>query len=191
MISGANVLVTTTFDGAEHLLMGEKRYGQDAGLLVLPGGKSDLIDNPNDQGFLPFGLEPPVDTAVREVAEETGVVILPSELYFIGSIDYERSIQHDWCDEIDSEFATAIFRAVIAEKRARSFNLQPTRELNPEWFKTDDLPLERMQPDMQFWIKTALQMTRHDLMFGSFEYIRSAKDKPYSLKKHEVFINGH
>lgn len=115
------------FNGDETLLI-EKKRGVGEGLYNGPGGKIENEENP-------------VECAVRETREE--VKVKPEDLEKMGELKFF--------------FGKKPFMFVHVFK-AEIFSGEPeeTEEARPEWFQTDNLPLEDMWPDDKYWIPKML-----------------------------------
>lgn len=114
------------------VLLGEKLTGLGVGKFVGAGGK----------------LEPGESAraaAVREVAEELGVVVAASDLVAISDITYPFVDKDEWSQR-SFGFVT------------RTWTGTPTgsAELAPHWFPVDAIPFERMWADARLWLPRAL-----------------------------------
>lgn len=114
------------------VLLGEKLTGLGVGKLVGAGGK----------------LEPGESAraaAVREVAEELGVVVAASDLVAISDITYPFVDKEEWSQR-SFGFVT------------RTWTGTPTgsTELAPNWFPVDTIPFDRMWADARLWLPRAL-----------------------------------
>jgi len=119
-------------DGGRQVLLGRKKEGLGAGRLVGLGGK----------------LEPgetAVAAAVREVHEESGVVVAASDLDHRGRLTYRFPTRSSWSQESD---------VFVAER----FDGEPVEsdELVPAWYEVDRLPLDEMWDDARFWLPGVL-----------------------------------
>lgn len=122
----------TIFGRRIEVLLGEKLTGLGTGKLVGAGGK----------------LEPgesPVDAAVREVAEELGVVVAPVDLTPISCITYPFIDRDEWSQRSHGFLA-------------RTWSGEPTAssELDPQWFDVTALPFDRMWADAATWLPQAI-----------------------------------
>lgn len=114
-------------DGPRVLLMRKKR-GHGAGRINGPGGK----------------LEPgetPLDCAVRETREETGVTPLGPTLR--GLFRFVDLVQPQWLGYV-----------FIAERHVGT--AVETEEGSPVWTPVDDLPLTQMWEDDRYWLPRLL-----------------------------------
>ena len=122
----------TALGNRTEVLLGEKLTGLGAGKFVGAGGK----------------LEPgesPVDAAVREVAEELGVVVAPADLEAISVITYPFVDRDEWSQRSHGFIA----RNWTGEPAASS-------ELDPRWFDIAEIPFDRMWADAATWLPQAL-----------------------------------
>ena len=114
------------------VLLGEKLTGLGVGKLVGAGGK----------------VEPGEDAraaAVREVAEELGVVLDPADLEPISRITYPFVDKDEWSQRSFGFIA-------------RTWSGTPTAstELAPRWFGVVRLPFDRTGADARLWLPRAL-----------------------------------
>lgn len=126
------VYLLRTGDAGDEVLLGEKLYGLGKGRLVGPGGK---IEKP----------ETPVEAAVREVAEEVGLVVRPGDLSVVGRLQYEFPHKPAWSQT--SWVLTA--RSWVGAPRSSD-------ELDPHWFAVDAIPFDRMWSDAEHWLPGVL-----------------------------------
>jgi len=128
------VRTVRTPDGTlNEILLGEKLTGIGIGKLVGAGGK----------------VEPGEDAraaAVREVAEELGVYIHPTDLEPISLITYPFIDRDEWSQRSHGFIA----RRWVGEPRA-------SKELAPQWFDASAIPFDRMWADAQTWLPNALE----------------------------------
>jgi 8-oxo-dGTP diphosphatase len=143
-------LVFIIQDG-EALLI-EKKRGVGEGLFNGPGGKVE-------------GDETIEEAAVRETVEETKV--RPEEVEKVGELEFVFG---------DDPF---MFVHVFT---ADSFSGTPeeTEEARPEWFSTDDLPLDKMWPDDRYWIP---RMLDDEKFLARFMF----DDKGNEILEHEFY----
>jgi 8-oxo-dGTP diphosphatase len=127
------------------VLLGRKLAGLGIDRLVGPGGKLEPGESPRE-------------AAVREVAEEVGLVVDPRDLVPIGEIAYPFVDEPRW-SQFSHAFTTDRF---AGDPRASD-------ELDPQWFALDVLPVERMWADAALWLPRALagEFVRATLHFGA------------------------
>src|SRR5262249_1037749 len=89
--------------------------------------------------------EAPADAAAREVAEESGLVVLPSALTHMASLNFVFPARPAW-DQTAEVFAATEFGGVAAE----------SDELIPRWFDVGSLPLDGMWDDARYWLPLVL-----------------------------------
>lgn len=131
-------------DGTRQVLLGRKKKGLGAGNIVGLGGK----------------LEPgesPLDAAVREVEEESGLVVAASALVPLGVLTYLFPHRESWSQE-SSVFVCSEWAGTPRE----------SDELNPEWFDVASLPVDEMWDDARHWLPGVLAGTpvRATFTFG-------------------------
>ncbi|RWZ46531.1 8-oxo-dGTP diphosphatase [Labedella phragmitis] len=128
-------------DKGDEVLVGRKLTGLGAGRSVAPGGK-----------ILPG--ESREAAVVREVAEETGIVIDPAGLEPRGTLDYRFPSKPEWSQ-----------RSFVFVCRSFSGNGEPSTELEPEWWALGDVPLDRMWDDAASWLPAVLAGGTVDAVF--------------------------
>ncbi|WP_189350346.1 8-oxo-dGTP diphosphatase [Zhihengliuella salsuginis] len=119
-------------DGTPATLLGLKRRGFAAGKTVLPGGKVE----PGESG---------AEAAVRELNEETGLVVAADELELAATIDFVFPAQPAadmWC---------RVFR-VGGRAAEESGTARDTDELAVRWFRIDELPWAQTWQDAARWL---------------------------------------
>lgn len=130
--------------GRTEVLLGRKKHGLGEGYYVGLGGKLE----PGERA---------VDAAVREVFEESGLVVVADELDPRGVLSYHFPHRESWSQE-SSVFVT------------RRFEGDPVAsdELDPEWFALDEVPYEQMWDDAKRWLPAVLAggAVRRTFVFG-------------------------
>jgi 8-oxo-dGTP diphosphatase len=119
-------------DGEPQVLLGRKKKGLGLGNIVGLGGK----------------LEPgesPVEAAVREVEEESGLVVSASALERRGFLTYLFPHRETWSQE-STVFVCATWKGSPRE----------SDELDPVWFDIASLPLDEMWDDARHWLPGVL-----------------------------------
>ncbi|MHA7156020.1 8-oxo-dGTP diphosphatase [Arthrobacter sp. TMN-50] len=132
-------LFRETAAGSE-VLLGLKKTGFGAGRIVTLGG----------------GVEPgetEAEAAVREVAEESGVVVVESRLTRLGRIRWRFPSQPA------ANMDAAIFTAVEWTGTPR-----PTTEVEPAWYPVTDLPWDGMWDDARHWLGSVIDGTPLDVL---------------------------
>jgi 8-oxo-dGTP diphosphatase len=118
--------------GTPEVLLGLKKSGFGAGKWVGLGGHIE-------EG------EKPVAAAVREVAEESGLVVPADSLQHLASIEFRFPARPSW-DQTADVFVTSVYRGEPAE----------SDEIAPRWFAEDALPLDLMWDDARYWLQRVL-----------------------------------
>jgi 8-oxo-dGTP diphosphatase len=125
-------LITRTTGGQPEVLLGRKKTGFGAGKWVGLGGHVE-------------DGEKPVMAAVREVEEESGLIVRPDELAHMATITFLFPARPAW-DQTADVFATAAYQGEPAE----------SDEIAPRWFPVADLPLDGMWDDARYWLPLVL-----------------------------------
>ena len=131
--------------GGTQVLLGRKKKGLGLGNIVGLGGK----------------LEPgetAVDAAVREIEEESGLVVAASALAPLGVLTYLFPHREAWSQE-SSVFVCSEWSGTPRE----------SNELNPVWFDVAALPLDDMWDDARHWLPGVLAgvPVRRTFTFGA------------------------
>ncbi len=119
--------------GAEpEVLLGFKKTGFGAGKWVGLGGHIE----PGEK---------PVQAAVREVAEESSLVVPPDSLSHLASLTFVFPARPSW-DQTAEVFVTTQYEGQPAE----------SDELVPIWFPVSELPFDEMWDDARYWLPIVL-----------------------------------
>ena len=119
-------------DGRREVLLGFKKSGFGAGRWVGLGGH--IEDG-----------EEPADAAAREVAEESGLIVVASALAHVARLHFLFPTRPSW-DQTADVFMTADFAGEPAE----------SDEVVPRWFASDALPFDGMWDDARYWMPLVL-----------------------------------
>jgi 8-oxo-dGTP diphosphatase len=114
------------------VLLGFKKSGFGAGRWVGLGGH--IEDG-----------EKPIEAAVREVAEESSLVVAPDSLSHMASLRFVFPARPSW-DQTAEVFVTAEFAGQATE----------STELIPRWFSVAELPFDGMWDDARYWLPVVL-----------------------------------
>ena len=119
-------------EGKPQVLLGRKKKGLGVGNIVGLGGKLE-------------SGESAVDAAVREIAEESGLVVESSALNRLGLLTYQFPHREEWSQE------STVFVCDEWSGTPRESN-----ELNPRWFDIASLPVDEMWDDARHWLPGVL-----------------------------------
>ncbi|MEJ7629508.1 MAG: NUDIX domain-containing protein [Nocardioidaceae bacterium] len=125
-------LVRDGGDGSTYVLLGKKKRGLGAGNVVGLGGKVE----PNEDARA---------AAVREVAEESGVVVDPRDLEERAFIDFRFPTKPSWDQQA----------AVFVARRWQGDPVE-TDEITPTWYDVDAIPIDAMWSDARHWLPQVL-----------------------------------
>lgn len=140
--------------GTTEVLLGRKKHGLGMGNFVGLGGKLEAGESA-------------VDAAVREVFEESGVVVAASDLEPRGLLTYHFPHREAWSQE------SSVFVC-----RAWTGTPSGSDELDPEWFAVDAVPYGEMWDDARHWLPAVLAggRVRRTFVFG--EDLATVVDAP-------------
>ena len=126
--------------GGPEVLLGLKKSGFGAGKWVGLGGHIE-------EG------EKPEAAAVREVWEESGLLVPADSLQRMASIEFRFPVRPSW-DQTADVFVSWVYRGEAAE----------SDEVAPRWFGEHELPLSLMWDDAKHWLPLVLAGERVDAL---------------------------
>lgn len=127
------IMTRTTADGAREVLLGLKKHGViGKGKIVGPGGHVEVG-------------ETELEACVRELEEETGLVVEAADLRAAGTVVFRFPTRPEW-DMSVAMFTGERFGGELVE----------TDELAPSWYPIDALPFDRMWDDAKHWLLRVL-----------------------------------
>lgn len=132
-------------EGALQVLLGRKKKGLGLGNIVGLGGKLEPGESARD-------------AAVREIEEESGLVVAASALHALGELTYLFPHKQAW-SQISNVFVCSEWSGTPRE----------SNELDPVWFDVAKLPLDEMWDDARHWLPGVLTGTpvRATFTFGA------------------------
>jgi 8-oxo-dGTP diphosphatase len=133
-------LIRREYAGGPQVLLGLKKAGFGAGKWVGLGGHVE----PGEK---------PVAAAVREVEEESGLLVPADSLQHMASIEFRFPVRPSW-DQATDVFVTSVYQGEPAE----------SSEVAPRWFGTDALPLDGMWDDARYWLPRVLAGEHVDVL---------------------------
>lgn len=122
--------------GDGEVLLGLKRRGFGTGRIVGIGGHVE----PGESDL---------DAAVRETFEETGLTVIPTELYDAGRIIFR------FPSAPESDMSVALYRAT-----RWTGEIVASDELDPQWHPIAALPTREMWDDSRIWLPHVLRGER-------------------------------
>jgi 8-oxo-dGTP diphosphatase len=131
-------------DGCTEVLLGRKKTGLGSGNVVGLGGKLE-------EG------ETALDAIVREIEEESSLVVAPGDLTEMGLVKFSFPYRENWSQD-STVFVTSTF----------SGEPQESDEVSPAWYPIEALPLDEMWDDAKYWLPAVLAGERvlGDFTFG-------------------------
>lgn len=132
------VVLTRTREGERQVLLGLKRTGFGRGKIMALGGKIEA-------------RESAVEAAVREVSEESGIVLPAASLRDAGRIWWT------FPGTPASNMTASLFTAPAGTAEAVE-----TEEISPHWSGVDAIPWDRMWQDAPHWLPALLTGARVD-----------------------------
>ena len=122
------------------MLLGLKKAGFGAGKWVGLGGHIE-------EGEKPEGA------AVREVQEESGLLVPADSLQHMASIEFRFPARPEW-DQTAEVFVTSVYQGEPEE----------SDEIAPRWFGEHELPLGKMWDDAKYWLPLVLAGEHVDVL---------------------------
>jgi 8-oxo-dGTP diphosphatase len=136
------LLVRDGADGVREVLLGHKKTGFGRGKIVALGGHVEPGESP-------------AEAAVREVKEESGLLVAVGALTESARITFLFPERPAWDMEV-AVFAAADWSGEPAE----------TAEIRPCWFPETGLPFDRMWDDGKRWLPRVLDGERLRAVFS-------------------------
>jgi 8-oxo-dGTP diphosphatase len=125
------------------VLLGRKKTGLGSGNTVGLGGKLE----PGESA---------ADAIVREIFEESSLIVDPADLTEMGLVRFAFPYRESWSQD------STVF--VVSHWEGEP---EESDELTPDWYPVDDLPLDRMWDDAKHWLPDVLAGRR---VFGDFTF---------------------
>ena len=117
---------------ASRVLLGLKQRGLGAGMFNGFGGKVEAG-------------ETVLETAVREMVEESAVQVNPTDMRQMGQFTFYMPAKPEWDMEVYAYVATRW-----------TGNPQASPEMVPQWFAVTDVPYAQMWADDAYWLPRVL-----------------------------------
>jgi 8-oxo-dGTP diphosphatase len=125
-------LTRTAADGRTEVLLGRKKTGLGSGNVVGLGGKIE----PGETAL---------EAIVREIEEESSLVVAPGDLTEMGLVKFAFPFRENWSQD-STVFVGSRFSGVPQE----------SDEVSPDWYPIDELPLDAMWDDAKYWLPAVL-----------------------------------
>lgn len=125
-------LFRETPDGGQEVLLGLKKTGFGIGRIVTLGGHVEPGESSGQ-------------AAVREVFEESGVVVAEEDLEPAGSIEFMFPARPEW------DMSTVVYRTWNWTGEP-----EPSTEITPAWYSVDAVPYTQMWEDSAYWLPKVL-----------------------------------
>jgi 8-oxo-dGTP diphosphatase len=122
------ILTRRSPSGEREVLLGRKKTGFGTGKIVGLGGHVE----PGETAL---------DATVREVAEESGLRVDPADLREAAAVTFQFPTRPEW----DMQVTVFVGDRFTGEA-------QESDEIAPRWYPLDDLPVQDMWDDNQYWL---------------------------------------
>ncbi len=120
----------TVGDPPQKILLGKKKAGLGAGKFNGYGGKVEAGER--------------IETAViRELAEESGIQVVPAQLRKAGVLTFKVPNEQDWETHV---YVVNQWQGTAVE----------SREMRHHWFLLNNIPYDQMWQDDQYWLPHVL-----------------------------------
>ncbi|MFB2596576.1 8-oxo-dGTP diphosphatase [Herbiconiux sp. P17] len=131
-------------DGRTEVLLGRKKTGLGSGNIVGLGGKIEPGESARQ-------------AIVREIEEESSLVVDPADLRQAGLVKFAFPYRENWSQD-STVFVGSHWTGEPEE----------SDEVAPAWYPIDELPLDEMWDDAKYWLPTVLAGGRvlGDFTFG-------------------------
>ncbi|TAJ47874.1 MAG: 8-oxo-dGTP diphosphatase [Herbiconiux sp.] len=131
-------------DGRVEVLLGRKKTGLGSGNIVGLGGKVEVGESA-------------LDAIVREIEEESSLVVAAADLTEMGLVKFAFPYRENWSQD------STVF---VASRWTGT--PQESDEVSPDWYPVDELPLDGMWDDAKYWLPGVLAGSRvlGDFTFG-------------------------
>ncbi len=143
----------------EEIYLGIKKRGFGKGKHVAVGGGVELG-------------ELPIQTAIREIHEETGLVVTQENLEKVGRIKFDFPAKPEWERMVHVYFV-----------RNWQGDPQESDEIEPHWFTVNNIPYKKMWEDGQHWLPKLLDGEKIEAHFTFNDDNESLKDFKINPKK--------
>ena len=125
-------------------------------------------------GHIAPGVQP-VMAAVREGAEESGLMVSADSMQHRASIEFRFPSRPSW-DQTADVFVTSVFHGEPTE----------SDEIVPRWFAEDALPLNLMWDDARYWVPRVLAGENVDVVITFADDCATVADIEPELTLREV-----
>lgn len=131
-IEAATLCFLIKDDPPTSILLGYKKRGFGADKYAGFGGKVEKGETIQD-------------ATTREMYEETGVIVVPDALHYVGRLTFLFPYKPEW-SQVVYVYLASEWLGEPAE----------TGEMQPAWFEPDKIPYERMWSDSEYWLPPIL-----------------------------------
>jgi 8-oxo-dGTP diphosphatase len=141
--------------GTRQVLLGRKKTGLGLGNIVGLGGKIE-------QG------ETALEAIVREIEEESSLIVHPSAVSQVGFIRYAFPYRENWSQD-STVFVVDAFTGTPME----------SDEVVPDWYDVTELPLDGMWDDAKYWLPQVLAGETVHASFTFGEDLKTVSDSSF------------